>query len=59
MANAALFIGWGKAVTGREQQALKILNEAVQYYGRLQQQGQAEEARNPRARARCRPGEAP
>ncbi len=41
MANA-LFIGWGQAVHGREQQALQVFNEALQYFGGLQQQGQIE-----------------
>ena len=42
MANAALFVGWGTAITGREQQALKVFNEAVAYWTRLQQQGEIE-----------------
>jgi hypothetical protein len=41
MANA-LFIGWGPAVHGREQQALQVFNEVLAYYGELQQQGQIE-----------------
>ncbi len=41
MANA-LFIGWGQAVHGREQQALQVFNEALQYFGGLHQQGQIE-----------------
>ncbi len=41
MANA-LFIGWGPVVHGREQQALQVFNEALTYYGELQQQGQIE-----------------
>ncbi len=42
MANAALFIGYGPVVPGRAQQALQVFSEAIQYYGRLQQQGQIE-----------------
>ncbi|HEX8033918.1 MAG TPA: hypothetical protein VF510_08735 [Ktedonobacterales bacterium] len=42
MANAALFIGYGPVVSGREGKALQVFNEAIQYYGRLQQQGQIE-----------------
>ncbi|HKW22225.1 MAG TPA: hypothetical protein VJO13_12655 [Ktedonobacterales bacterium] len=42
MANAALFIGYGPPVQGREQQSLQVFGEAIQYYGRLQQQGQIE-----------------
>ncbi|MDP8974303.1 MAG: hypothetical protein M3N45_14330 [Actinomycetota bacterium] len=41
MANA-LFIGWGPAVHGREQQALQVFHEALAYFGELQQQGQIE-----------------
>ncbi len=41
MANA-LFIGWGPSVHGREQQALQVFNEALAYFGDLQQQGQIE-----------------
>jgi hypothetical protein len=39
MAMGALFVGWGSAVRGREQKALEVFQEALQYYGRLQQQG--------------------
>lgn len=42
MANAALFIGYGPAMPGRARQALQVFGEAIQYYGRLQQQGQIE-----------------
>jgi hypothetical protein len=35
----ALFIGWGRAVDGREQKALQVFGEAIAYYGRLQQAG--------------------
>jgi hypothetical protein len=42
MANAALFIGYGPVVPGRAAKALQVFNEANQYYGRLQQQGQIE-----------------
>ena len=42
MANAALFIGYGEAGPGRARQALQVFGEAMQYYGRLQQQGQIE-----------------
>ena len=42
MASAALVIGWGQVVRGRERQALQVLQEALQYYGRLQQQGEVE-----------------
>ncbi len=39
MATGVLFIGWGPGVPGREQKALQIFNEAMQYWTRLQQQG--------------------
>ncbi len=42
MANAALFVGYGPAVPGRARQALQIFSEALQYYGRLQKEGQIE-----------------
>ncbi len=42
MANAAIFIGWGTPIAGRERQALQVFNEIMQYYTRLQQQGEIE-----------------
>ena len=42
MADAGLFIGFGNPVRGRERQALAVFNEALEYYGRLQQQGEIE-----------------
>ena len=42
MANAALFIGYGPPMPGRERQSLQVFGEAIQYYGSLQQQGQIE-----------------
>ena len=41
MPQGALFIGWGpNAVHGREEAALKVFQESIQYYTQLQQQGQ-------------------
>jgi hypothetical protein len=40
MATGALFIGWGPAIPGREQKALQVFNEAIQYYTQLQQRGE-------------------
>jgi hypothetical protein len=40
MAEAALFIGWGTAVRGRERQALEVFNEVLAYYTNLQQNGE-------------------
>jgi len=42
MADAGLFIGWGAPVRGREAKGLEVFNEALSYYGRLQQEGAAE-----------------
>jgi hypothetical protein len=36
----ALMIGWGAAVRGREQKALEAFQEVLQFYGKLQQQGE-------------------
>lgn len=42
MATAALFIGWGEVIPGREQQALEVFQEGVAYWTRLQQAGEIE-----------------
>ena len=42
MAGEALFLGWGPVVRGREQLALQVFQEAVGYYGKLQEEGQIE-----------------
>ena len=39
MADEALFLGWGEVVRGREQKAVEVFNESIQYYGQLQQDG--------------------
>ena len=36
MAEAALFIGWGAPVRGREAKGLQVFGEAMQYFGRQQ-----------------------
>ena len=43
MADAALFIGWGQVVRGREERALKVFNESVEYWGGLQGDGKIED----------------
>lgn len=43
MAEAALFVGWGEPVRGREKEALEVFNESVEYWGRLQQEGRIEQ----------------
>lgn len=42
MADTGLFIGFGLPVRGRERQAAKVFGEALEYYARLQQQGEIE-----------------
>ena len=42
MADAALFVGWGNVVRGREQRGLEVFNEALQYYSDLQRQKEIE-----------------
>jgi hypothetical protein len=42
MAGEALFLGWGPVVRGREQTSLKVFQETIEYYGRLQQEGKIE-----------------
>ena len=42
MAEMGVFIGWGAPVRGREARGLEVFNEAVEYWGRLQQEGAIE-----------------
>lgn len=42
MADAGLFVGWGPPVRGREQKGLEVFNEALAYYGGLEQDGTIE-----------------
>ena len=42
MADAALFIGFGEVVRGREKRALKNFNDSVEYYTGLQNEGRIE-----------------
>ena len=42
MADAAIFIGWGGIVRGREAKALAVFNESVAYWTGLQQAGTIE-----------------
>ncbi|HWY90210.1 MAG TPA: hypothetical protein VNY31_06010 [Solirubrobacteraceae bacterium] len=39
MAGDELFIGWGPVVRGREQTALKVFQETIEFHGTLQQDG--------------------
>jgi hypothetical protein len=43
MADAAMFIGWGQVVRGREKRAVKVFNESVEYWGQLQGDGRIED----------------
>jgi hypothetical protein len=42
MADFGVFIGFGPTARGRERQAIKLFDEASEYYTRLQQQGEIE-----------------
>jgi hypothetical protein len=42
MADAGLFIGWGEVVRGREDHALDVFNETIEFYGGLQSDGRIE-----------------
>jgi hypothetical protein len=42
VADSAIFIGFGVPVRGRERQALAVFNEAMQFYGSLQERGEIE-----------------
>jgi hypothetical protein len=43
MADAALFIGWGQVVRGREKRAVQVFNESVEYWGGLQGDGKIDD----------------
>jgi hypothetical protein len=42
MADAGIFIGWGVPVRGREQKALQVFQESVEYWSSLQASGDIE-----------------
>jgi len=42
MANNVLFIGWNRAVAGREQKALEVFAKSMEYYTKLQTDGRIE-----------------
>jgi len=42
MADAALFVGWGPPVRGREQKGLGVFNDALAYWGKQQEAGAIE-----------------
>ncbi len=41
-ANAAMFVGWGPLIPGRERQAIEFFGEVTSFYTRLQQEGAIE-----------------
>jgi hypothetical protein len=43
VADAGLFIGWGDVVRGREDRALEVFNETIEFYGQLQSDGRIED----------------
>jgi hypothetical protein len=42
VAEAGLFIGWGQVVRGREQRALEVWGESLQYWSELESDGKVE-----------------
>jgi hypothetical protein len=42
MADAALFVGWGQVVRGREERALDVFNETIEFYGQMQSDARIE-----------------
>ena len=42
MADAALFVGWGPPVRGREAKGLEVFNEALAFQGKQQEDGAIE-----------------
>jgi hypothetical protein len=43
MADHVLLIGWNRPVVGREQQAMQLFQKTVEFYGKLQTNGQIED----------------
>ena len=42
MADRVLFIGWNRAVVGREQQAMQLFQKVMEFYAKLQADGRIE-----------------
>ncbi len=42
MADRVLFLSWSSPIAGREERSIEVFNEALGYYGRLQQEGRLE-----------------
>lgn len=42
MSDEALFVGWGEVVRGREEKAVEVFNETIEFYSKLQGEGKIE-----------------
>jgi hypothetical protein len=42
MADAGVMIAWGENIPGREARGLEVFNETLQFWGRMQSEGQVE-----------------
>ena len=42
MADRVIFIGWNRTIAGREQQAMRLWQKSMEYYGKLQAAGRIE-----------------
>jgi hypothetical protein len=42
MADRVLFLSWGAPHPGREERSIEVFNDALGYYGRMQQEGRIE-----------------
>jgi hypothetical protein len=42
MADSVIFIGWNRAVAGKEQEAIGLFSRSLEYYGKLQSEGRIE-----------------
>ena len=42
MADRVLLISWGAPIAGREERSVGVFNDALGYYGRMQQEGRIE-----------------
>ena len=42
MADRVIFIGWNRAIAGREKQAMQLFQKSMEYYSNLQKDGKIE-----------------
>lgn len=42
MANSVLFVGWNRAVVGREKQAMQLFQKCLEYYTKLKEEDKIE-----------------